>query len=566
MRVWLSASVDERNTDGTNSEIVDFVSKLTYQLLENGDVLLHGTHSTIVPAIKDGFNQYMKAKGIYPGSVDHANLKQQILLTRVQYYTQSSQDVESMNDQIGFATVETVPLSTEISDQLAEMRRWFAERSDVIVAIGGKTNKEIKGVSEELDFAASKGRPCVVLDEFGGAAALWYQRNQSIAFRIDTDTSDTTDGQRPNSAAALERVSRSLESIRVRLADRPQSTIFRILSLDGGGIRGAFTAAVIASWEARYKQETGTDLKFAHQFNLIAGTSAGSILAAGLGIGMTGTQILDIFKKDGAAIFGANPAISSDTPGAWAETKHWFGSAWKNCYRWFFGTKHSNVGLKSILQSNFQGKSMDDSQVPLLITAVRLDSLKGDFFYTSHSPRRARSGRVSIENAVLASTAAPTYFPAFQWPDNQTNRPERKIYIDGGVVANHPGLAAVTQAIEGFNRSMHDIDLLSIGTLWSGYVDMSRLAGKSNVAHATKLVDLFMDSQSAHVDEMLRSMLAHRYLRINQQVGKLPDLDDVRNIQTLIQHGQTIGIQTFPLVFGRFLRGQTAQPWKRYPE
>jgi Patatin-like phospholipase len=77
--------------------------------------------------------------------------------------------------------------------------------------------------------------------------------------------------------------------------------MFRILSLDGGGIKGVFTAAVLASIEA------DTKLKILDHFDLIAGTSTGGIIAIGLAMGLTAEELLTFYRERGPRIF---PAMS----------------------------------------------------------------------------------------------------------------------------------------------------------------------------------------------------------------------------------------------------------------
>ena len=72
---------------------------------------------------------------------------------------------------------------------------------------------------------------------------------------------------------------------------------FRILSLDGGGIKGAFTAAVLAEWE----KHTGRVI--VDHFDLITGTSTGGIIALGLGLGVSAQEILRFYKEQGPKIF-----------------------------------------------------------------------------------------------------------------------------------------------------------------------------------------------------------------------------------------------------------------------
>src|SRR4029077_17582451 len=79
--------------------------------------------------------------------------------------------------------------------------------------------------------------------------------------------------------------------------------MFRILSLDGGGIKGVFTASVLASFEA------DTKLKIVDHFDLIAGTSTGGILAIGLAMGLTAEELLNFYRERGPRIFPATSFI-----------------------------------------------------------------------------------------------------------------------------------------------------------------------------------------------------------------------------------------------------------------
>jgi patatin-like phospholipase/acyl hydrolase len=92
---------------------------------------------------------------------------------------------------------------------------------------------------------------------------------------------------------------------------------FRILSLDGGGIKGAFTAAVLAEWEKQMR------LVIADHFDLIAGTSTGGIIALALGLGLRVAEILDFYQKEGPKIFPniiAQQRLSLNQPSAFMGT------------------------------------------------------------------------------------------------------------------------------------------------------------------------------------------------------------------------------------------------------
>ena len=84
---------------------------------------------------------------------------------------------------------------------------------------------------------------------------------------------------------------------------------FRILSLDGGGLLGAFSAAVLASLE----KQTGK--RIVEHFDLITGTSTGGLIAIGLAMGAPAEKLLDFYRKDGAKIFPKTGRV-----GGWART------------------------------------------------------------------------------------------------------------------------------------------------------------------------------------------------------------------------------------------------------
>jgi uncharacterized protein len=122
---------------------------------------------------------------------------------------------------------------------------------------------------------------------------------------------------------------------------------FRILSLDGGGIKGAFTAAVLAEWE----KHTGRVI--VDHFDLVAGTSTGGIIALGLGLGLTAGEILEFYKKQGPKIF----------PNMMAQQKLSLNM------RHLWEPKYSAEPLRAALKVVFGEKRLKDSKCRLLIPA-----------------------------------------------------------------------------------------------------------------------------------------------------------------------------------------------------
>ena len=280
---------------------------------------------------------------------------------------------------------------------------------------------------------------------------------------------------------------------------------YRILSLDGGGIRGYFTCGVLERLLAkRPGLLAGIDL--------IAGTSTGGIIALGLGRGMTPTQLKQLYRTRGAEIFddGWFP-ISTDLGG-------------------IAGADYDNDGLKRILAETFGkatlgtlGKRVlipayDLHDAAAVIEGVRTATGKPKFFHNFPGPG-SDAGELLVDVA-LATSAAPTYFPT------------HKGYIDGGVHANNPAMAALAQAIHAKTggQQLGDVLLLSIGTvIQPAYIDGDKDWGVTQ--WAKPLVNILLDAGMQNVNYQCTQLLGDRFVRVNAvNPAKAPfrlDMDDV---------------------------------------
>ncbi|WP_224367401.1 patatin-like phospholipase family protein [Hyalangium versicolor] len=163
---------------------------------------------------------------------------------------------------------------------------------------------------------------------------------------------------------------------------------FRILSLDGGGIRGAFTAAVLA----RLEKETG--LAFVDHFDLITGTSTGGIIALGLALGLPAQLICDFYRDKGPAIFpsmGLVPRLG-------------------RMFRHLFTAKRSHQTLKAALESVFQDRRLGEVRCRVVIPTY--DAVGGHIYLlkTAHHQRFTGEYQARVVDCALATSAAPTYF------------------------------------------------------------------------------------------------------------------------------------------------------------
>ena len=226
-----------------------------------------------------------------------------------------------------------------------------------------------------------------------------------------------------------------------------KSEKFKILALDGGGIRGVVTATILQFVQS----QLGKPLN--QYFDLIAGTSTGSILAAGIALGKEPQSLINIYQQRGREIFNAS----------WLR---------KNVTSFICGSKYPNEGLIKVLREELSEITLrqvgEISNAELLILAY--DTLyRNTTFFTSCCPEENRwFNNMKLWEVCLSSASAPTFFPPyeFKWTDpNDSRHGEWKFpHIDGGVSANSPALAALAHVTDVKKIDISDIAILSIGT------------------------------------------------------------------------------------------------------
>ncbi len=202
----------------------------------------------------------------------------------------------------------------------------------------------------------------------------------------------------------------------------------KILAIDGGGIRGYYAAHVLKRIQESF------DTNFSDEFDLITGTSTGSIIAASLALDIPIARITDLYEQHGVEIF--------------KPTSFSFGGLLRANY--------SQKTLHSLLIKEFGEATLSNTKTRLIIPSTDIGNGQVHVFKSPYSTEFKRDKNVKIADAVLASCAAPKYFrPAFVDP---------YMLADGGLWANNPSLVAVTEAMTRLDYSPDSINLLSIGT------------------------------------------------------------------------------------------------------
>jgi len=243
----------------------------------------------------------------------------------------------------------------------------------------------------------------------------------------------------------------------------------RILSIDGGGIRGTFPAAFLASLEDDLDEPIG------RYFDLIAGTSTGGIIAIGLALGFRASEILDLYEKQGPAIFSQ----SADGFAGWLARRM---RATKRCV---WGPKYDASGLKAALSSILEERRIGEAQTRLMVPAWHATAQQVYIYKTAHHERLRTDYKDLALDAAMATAAAPTYFREYL-----TGRDVG--LVDGGIWANNPTGIAVAEGI-GLGWSPGEIKVLSLGCL-EEVTTMRDAYGAARLV--PKLAGLFMGGQS----------------------------------------------------------------------
>ena len=275
---------------------------------------------------------------------------------------------------------------------------------------------------------------------------------------------------------------------------------FYILALDGGGTRGVYSAQLLANVEKRLS------VSVRDCFDLIAGTSTGAIIAGAAATGVPLKEVVKLFEEQALRIFPNRRT------------------------RWgIFVSKYSQKPLEEVMRACLPDVTMGEISTPLVITSSNISTggihvFKSRYLAELGEPY-VRDRDVPLIEAILASSAAPTYFDPVHVDES--------LMADGGLWANNPSILAITEAISKFNRKIDQIHILSIGT---GHpVSMYRHERSWGLVTGwghKKLVSYFLNLQSQSSTNMARLILGERYVRLDPEIEEWA-LDDTKHLSNL---------------------------------
>jgi patatin-like phospholipase/acyl hydrolase len=283
--------------------------------------------------------------------------------------------------------------------------------------------------------------------------------------------------------------------------------MIKVLSLDGGGIRGILTLVWLT------ELEKNLDEPLHEYFDLIIGTSTGSIIGCALSSGISASDVLKMYMRYGGYIFdnGKN---------------NWYQEIWFKLKSWanngLSSPKYSGEGLKYVMNRVFSKTKLKDLKIPTMITTYDLRGRK---------PRMFKSFDKSHEDLLVAqvckaSASAPTFFPA----EIMILDGEECPIIDGGVVSNNPSLCGVAEALRLYdNLCVDQVILASFGTgesITEITVDESQEWGK--LEWALPIIDVLFDGSSSAIDYICNKVLTEENFFRFQAIldDSADDMDD----------------------------------------
>jgi len=287
---------------------------------------------------------------------------------------------------------------------------------------------------------------------------------------------------------------------------------FKILAVDGGGIRGVFPAHILCCIKQRL------DIDVSKQFNMIAGTSTGSIIAAAIACRIDPAEIVSLYREYGKNIFSRKRF--------WGPKK--FESALRSLY--------DHDVLITALKKVFGDIRLGDIPLPLLIPATDIGNGCVHVFKSGYSKNFYRDKNVLLYEAILASCSAPTFF----------NPVKIQTYLlaDGGLWANNPSLAAVIDARYRLNVELTDIRILSLGTGLAKTcygVKIDKKWGLIKGWKGPEFIGFLMSLQTQSTNNYLQLMMnKEQILRLNFESDIPLPLDDCSKIDDLISKADKV--------------------------
>ncbi len=319
-----------------------------------------------------------------------------------------------------------------------------------------------------------------------------------------------------------------------------------ILSIDGGGIRGLVPAIILKELEQRLSAQNKNE-PLHRYFDLVAGTSTGGIIAAGLTAprwddeknaplpdtpAMTAEQLVALYQESGADIFQYNKFRNLREAFSTLDVDK------------ILQEKYDAAVLESLLETHLRKTQLRDALTNVVITAYDIEE-RETVFMRGGPDINALNDEKNIphdfyyRDAARATSAAPTYFEPHQAANIASG--DTHTLVDGGVFANQPTMCAFAQA-RALGWSADKIEVLSLGTGYqtrSFKFDEAKDWGPGNWVNPMKgapIINILMHGQADSINWQMEQILGDRFTRLDAKLFKVnDDMDDAsaKNLEQL---------------------------------
>jgi patatin-like phospholipase/acyl hydrolase len=283
---------------------------------------------------------------------------------------------------------------------------------------------------------------------------------------------------------------------------------YRILSIDGGGVRGLLVSVLLEELDSRVP-------RWRDKIDLVAGTSTGGIIALGLAKGLEPSRLRELYYEKSPEIFDS----------AWYELRESLP---------IVRAKYSNEDLREELTAVLGDTQLRHLKKRVLVASFDLaDEAKGHWkpkFFHNY-PGKDTDGGLRAVDVALYTSAAPTYFPSVDG------------FVDGAIVANNPSMAALAQTQDGRARipdrpALDDIALLSIGT---GFLPR-KIGGLDQdwgyTQWARPILRVMFDGLAGVPHYQCSQILGKRYHRVDHALDEGIEMDDWKARDELVRIGE----------------------------
>jgi patatin-like phospholipase/acyl hydrolase len=290
----------------------------------------------------------------------------------------------------------------------------------------------------------------------------------------------------------------------------------RILTFDGGGIRGILTAQLLLRLEEAVPG-------FLARAEFLAGTSTGSIVALSLACGLEPSAIVQLFRELGPKVFTKRDFLDGITHADELFRADFDGDPLREAMVSVWGEEKTLGDLdKKVLIPSFDLDNQD-AESRAKATRVYKDRFwKPKYMHNFDSVGNDRD--IKVVDAAMRSSSAPTYFPSYQG------------YVDGGIVDNNPSMSALAKAIKASGLvSSHA--LMSVGTGFNPrYIEGDDLDwGFKQWLTDKRLLNVLFDGMLGVPHYQCKQVLNGRYLRLDKTLKEVIDLADVDKMDDLVE-------------------------------